>query len=390
MTLHILYGIDLCIISKMTTRKRNHDDTKIDVQFRKLRKLNHVETLAVETPLPSYYFVIDKRHCINVYDNNGVFIKRCSLPERVMNIIDLKNGYLALGMCYNVMIYDIAKNVATLVETPRYHIFHMIKLRDGRLAFTQKNSICVFDPRTKCQVELPAPYYLLILFETRTGWLISCSHEWVCVWDMSTHTRVQKKQIYCIKRVIEIECNVFLLIRRNRTHVIWNLEQQLVREVEYAQHNGLIVPLQNGQLACTFWNRIIVTIVDVEGKSTSILRGHTGTILYMVQLPDGRFVTSSIDKTIRVWNLQTNTSIELTNIGVVVQIIPLDNNRVALLSSKCSSMVRIMDFNNYSCVHMLQGYKFCESANRQKISTVTYETLPYLLKDLHNIVSSYV
>jgi len=91
----------------------------------------------------------------------------------------------------------------------------------------------------------------------------------------------------------------------------------------------------------------------------SLLVGHTEHINAVFNLPDGRILSSSYDRTLRVWNLKTGTcEVVLTGLGkssYIRNIVIISSDRILTIAS-CNTYdneIRIWNITNGKCLAML-------------------------------------
>jgi WD40 repeat protein len=126
-------------------------------------------------------------------------------------------------------------------------------------------------------------------------------------------------------------------------------------EIMMLKFDALLKQLQNNQL--TTLNLQQGKSLDwVKVQEEKTLTGHTDTIWCLIQLADGRLATGSDDKTIKIWNLQTNYCITLSgHTNTVRCLIQLSNGWLASGSDDYS--IKLWDINTGRCLDTLQGHK---------------------------------
>ncbi len=97
---------------------------------------------------------------------------------------------------------------------------------------------------------------------------------------------------------------------RDGTIRIWNLETEKSTILKgHTSAVWAVCYLHDGRLASCAGTVIrIWDISNMRKKSYIELLGHTDTIYCLDKLPDGRLVSSSRDRTVRVWTIETGTS----------------------------------------------------------------------------------
>ena len=93
--------------------------------------------------------------------------------------------------------------------------------------------------------------------------------------------------------------------------------------------------LQDGRLACCYYNKVIKIFNVSTFKCEQSLLGHTDSVSYITQLNNGKLISCS-DKTIKIWEplLPTFKCIKTLNAHEdwIVKVISISNNRIASCS----------------------------------------------------------
>ena len=92
-----------------------------------------------------------------------------------------------------------------------------------------------------------------------------------------------------------------------------------------------------------------------------IIKGNSEGINYICQLDNGKLVSSSFDKSIRIWSLfqtsyQCDCIINKAHIGLIRQVISLSNNRIASCSDDKSIKIWNSDTKNDNLINTLDGH----------------------------------
>lgn len=126
------------------------------------------------------------------------------------------------------------------------------------------------------------------------------------------------------------------------------------------KHKGYITTLcllKDGRLASSSEDKEII-IHDLSLGTSVTLLGHSRTISYLTQLENGILISSSYDKTIKIWEQTGNTFScikTLTHNDCVLKIISINNNRLCSCSSDKS--LKIWNSNSpYQCYKILYGH----------------------------------
>jgi WD40 repeat protein len=203
-------------------------------------------------------------------------IKHNYMPVHVLNdvvgqkagIIKLKGNRIAIanGRNFNISIY----NNFTLEKALSGHTAHIakvIQLRDGKLASASwDRSIIIWDARqenNKVLAEHSRPVYLV--FQGKGGLIYSSSQDKTLrIWTDSDYS--------CIK-VINLTMRLFVFE---------------------------LICIRDGKLVGLFGD-FSLGIINDNGEIDRYLDGHKGLVSSVIELHDGRILTCSHDKSIRLW-----------------------------------------------------------------------------------------
>jgi len=144
---------------------------------------------------------------------------------------------------------------------------------------------------------------------------------------------------------------------------LWNMEGSSV--LTMWGHMGAIwvlLELSNGLLASGSSDNTIKLWNLESGSSVETLSGHTSSVRALAELSsDGLLASGSGDNTIKLWNLESGSSLSLATFfghtGVVAALVELENGFLA--SGSYDKTVKIWNFRGYhrgSCVSTLSGH----------------------------------
>ena len=94
----------------------------------------------------------------------------------------------------------------------------------------------------------------------------------------------------------------------DRTARVWNIDSgTCIRIIEgHSEAVQYSVLLQEESLVCTgSWDKTIRISNVRTGETLRVFRGHTDKVVHVMQLTDGRICSSSLDRSIRIWNKDT-------------------------------------------------------------------------------------
>ncbi|MGB0359862.1 MAG: F-box/WD repeat-containing protein [Endozoicomonas sp.] len=259
----------------------------------------------------------------------------------------------------------------------------MASLTDGRLAFSYRNAIVVWDPnqsiQRSCTVTLEGHTGRVeSVTSLANGLLASCSEDkTVRIWDLS-----KSKEQQCISILKGHDNKVNSVIQltdgrlasysaKDKTIRVWSLNQEPQCVAKLSGHDKNITSvteLSNGWLAsCSINGTVRVwNLKKLEGEEcVDILsRDFCSVNKVVTQLADGRLASATFRGPIMVWNVkkQPDDQREVTLLSDhtdnVTSIIQLTDGRLA--SSSDDKTVRVWDLNKpnkQQCVATLKGHQ---------------------------------
>ncbi|MBS1988026.1 WD40 repeat domain-containing protein [Candidatus Dependentiae bacterium] len=137
--------------------------------------------------------------------------------------------------------------------------------------------------------------------------------------------------------------------------MLMNREIGRASRYDVMQHNFSEPPMTS--YAHYFPECLMVRGNEGAAVHVSTLEGHTGWVNCIKQLNDGRLTSGSRDKTIKVWDLNTNRCFVTLegHAGSVKCIKQLNDGR--LVSCSCDRTIKLWDLNTNRCVATLEGHK---------------------------------
>jgi WD40 repeat protein len=270
----------------------------------------------IEIPIPTpinvtSVFVLDQAKTIlfaisshSHYKNNSDFTKNYNIHiwkhNTKSNIEDINNwklkfilsGHKDIITCINnsndnklissskdktIRIWDIhsGKCDAILYQNSAVTMFYILS---GNLigSISMDNTIKIWDVQTyECKCTLVGhteiPDFVTISFNGQCKRIISTCSNSIKIWNMNTHK--------CI-------------------HNITYQNDPEIKTKIYIDQRGKIIMESD--------DNTIKIISVITGKCDMILVGHTDTILSITMMPDGKIASSSQDKTVRLWDIDTN------------------------------------------------------------------------------------
>jgi WD40 repeat protein len=144
----------------------------------------------------------------------------------------------------------------------------------------------------------------------------------------------------------------------------------------FQEHNGIrphtfcidgkineIIYLNNNKIASCADNDKTIKIWDLStGKCIATLRGHSGSVISITQLADGKIASCSYDYHIKIWDLSTEQCVAtLTGHSFSVKsIIQLSDGKIA--SCSYDHTIKIWDVKTEKCIATLRGHKHLVSS----------------------------
>ncbi len=132
------------------------------------------------------------------------------------------------------------------------------------------------------------------------------------LWDLKTNGCVIMKDNSSsqINQGILLKNELLLTVSNDGGSKLWDLNsQQFIRA--FGLNNMFEYPrylneLFNGKILCCGWYTTTIEIWNLETKNRDqVLHGHDNYINCICELPDGRIISGSKDKTIKIWDLNT-------------------------------------------------------------------------------------
>ena len=112
----------------------------------------------------------------------------------------------------------------------------------------------------------------------------------------------------------------------------------------------------NNTIAIGFGHRDIIILDVITGSQTAILSGHTDEVLSIVFSSDGRsLVSGSIDKTIKLWDMQTGGAIKtFSGHADMVHCVSVSVDCTTIASGSFDKTVRLWNTQTGECHHILK------------------------------------
>jgi len=127
-----------------------------------------------------------------------------------------------------------------------------------------------------------------------------------------------------------------------------------------------LVQLSDGRLVCAGGNdeqdcSIKFFEKDNFKQETNCLKGHIKSVFTMIQLHDGKLISGSADKTIKIWDIKEyRCIININNIeNSITKLIEIRMN--VLMSCSRNGEIRVFDVSKNHCVQILNEHE--ESVN---------------------------
>jgi WD40 repeat protein len=132
----------------------------------------------------------------------------------------------------------------------------------------------------------------------------------VRIWNIETGmiTRTfegHSDSVFCLS---ELPNGRLLSGSADKTARIWNMEtgeceKVLTGHTEAVQFSQL---MKDNSLVCTgSWDKTIRIFNVQSGETVRVFQGHTDKVVHVTQLKDGRICSSSLDRSIRIWDSNT-------------------------------------------------------------------------------------
>ena len=159
--------------------------------------------------------------------------------------------------------------------------------------------------------------------------------------DFDKKNNFQADDFIKLKELFEIN----QLEINNQIEEIKNTLNQVLHE------NQIKIPFDN-----SYENKIDLVTLEKFKQNNTTLKGHTHLINSLIQLNDGRIVSCSDDKTIRIWDLRINQCIVTLrgHKNSVTSVTQLSDGRLA--SGSYDGNIKLWDVKRNICTSTLQGH----------------------------------
>jgi WD40 repeat protein len=165
-----------------------------------------------------------------------------------------------------------------------------------------------------------------------------------------------RSPILCL---VPLDENTLLSSHKDRFLRIWNLQEETVREL----------PVFHGVIRSLCFNRKLGVIVG-SGTAPEIslwnlkslhlpnqMEGHRDIVTCMVLMGEHHLVTGSLDKTIRIWSLETcNEESCFTPDRGTIRCLAVDYERGLIMAGGDDGSVLVWNRNSKNPIHILQGH----------------------------------
>ena len=187
-----------------------------------------------------------------------------------------------------------------------------------------------------------------------------------------------------------------LTIKNNTTQILKILKEsqkQTIRkniqslnkiiEIKHQETIFSVIELNDLKIATGDYNGYIKLFsIDYDNKQWIKIKehkGHNGGISSFCELSQNRLISSSWDKTIKVWKINNNTITLIKtlkgHINTVYKVIPLSDNIIA--SGSDDKTIKIWDVNTYEEIHRLiedfSVYSLLKLNNKEELASSGYD-----------------
>lgn len=245
----------------------------------------------------------------------------------------------------------------------------MAVLKDGRVIRAgTRGKLKIWNPSNEEEVSINIFFYDIFALTVVGDFLAvtNSSEKSIQLWDFS--------DINCPKIIASLSghsefiyyllflsSNKLLSIGDDRTIRLWDVRKQKSTKIIEEKSSLVgptiraVVPISNNRLASTYRNTI--KLWDPEDIQSSVLelKGHKGLVTALIILPNGNLVSGSEDKTIKIWDLHTNTCLKTLegHEGEISSMVVLANGNLVSCSSIDKS-IRLWDVAKAKPLQIIQ------------------------------------
>jgi WD40 repeat protein len=222
----------------------------------------------------------------------------------------------------------------------------LVQLVDGRIASgSLDKTIKLWNTNTgSCEVTLKGlTHSVLFLKQLPDSRLASCDDTTIRIWNVVSGECEVSWKAYERGLASFVVLSDGRLVSRGEGGIVkvWNVmenecicEQTFPRECKLIYKNnkqdlyGCILVLADGHIAIAIHDTI--QVLNIKTGCLKIMQGHTNEINRLIQLTDGRIVSCSRDRTVKIWNIVTGACEHTLNghEGNVVNIFELLDGRI--------------------------------------------------------------
>jgi WD40 repeat protein len=196
--------------------------------------------------------------------------------------------------------------------------------------------------------------YIWSVIQLSDGTLVSASSDsTIRLWNIETGecTKVHTGHTNDVKCVIQLANGTIASGSSDKRIRIWNREQE-IKTIQAGTWVQCLLEVEDGTLVSgddkmiTFWN-------VRGGEKIKTLTGHTSAVRSLIQLKDGRLVSVSDDKTIRIWKNDKCEKVLEGHTHWVYKVIELTDGQLASCSQ--DNTIRLWNINTGEC-QVLTGH----------------------------------
>jgi WD40 repeat protein len=269
---------------------------------------------------------------------------------------DSKIAYLASGSRYSgdIKIWDI--NGEKVLEVLKGHtraVLSLIVLADGTLvSASEDKTIRFWNVETSTCTKVLSEHVgeVTCVIELTNGELASCSwDESIRIWKENGNTQIIKtgRRMECV-----LQYNKDTLVCSSWDYEIsfWNITNgQKIKSLKgHTRPVCSLIKLKDGKIVSGSWDKTIRVWKDDTCVQT--LEGHTNWVTTLLELADGRLASGSSDNTVRVWNIDSGDYSTLSTENQSIH--ALAQTKETLLIGTCGLKV----WKNGQCVKTLDKH----------------------------------
>lgn len=300
---------------------------------------------------------MNKKPLINMISSKYVHcILKSYIPKRTL--LQIVKYSKALQSIYNLSIEDYEIFSLPLKKSNKNIIFSSRTHESILKSYKTILEITSSDFLYTDNIEIPTPTPVYKLTQLSTGTLVASTHNSILFFESKTmkiYNEFKSTVKGAFMHLIDLGEDKILCGTYSDYIVILNTTTMAV---EYEITGNIPLLLSDGRIAYS-WQNQIIRIITIEGAQVIQLKtDHTDFISQLIQLKNATIVTSSWDKTIKGWDLNSFNCLFVFNaqIELICFAIEINKERIAFTGNDNAHIYLFSPLNDNSEKVMLQGH----------------------------------